>query len=144
MTSTACVRPLKLSRWPYGQSKSASGAEVVRGIFERKDVHVDALALGDLLERQHLVRLEDYGRRGAWFHDAIEPQVVIGRLNGRRSGPGALAPLPWCQAVLFDRERNQVVKGASLALPLEFPAEQMELVAREMQLKLQRSHLANS
>jgi len=65
-------------------------------------------------------------------------------MTGRRSGPGALPPLPWFQAILFDRERNQIVKGASLPLPLEFPAEQMELVARELQLKLQRSHLANS
>ena len=126
------------------QCAGPSGAEVVRGIFECKDVHVDALALGDLLERQHLVRLEDYGRRRACFHDPLEPQVAVGRMNRRRSGPGALPPLPWCQAILFDRERNQVVKGARLALPLEFPAEQMELVARELQLKLQRSHLANS
>src|SRR5258706_477986 len=84
----------------------------------------------------------------ACFHDPLEPQVAVGRMNGRRSGrrsgPDALPPLAWCQAVLFDRERNQVVKGASLALPLEFPAEQMELVACELQLKLQRSHLANS
>jgi len=126
------------------QCAGPSGAEVLRGIFVCKDVHVDALALGDLHERQHLVRLEDDGRRRACFDDPLEPQVAVGRMNGRRSGPDALPPLAWCQAVLFDRERNKVVKGASLALPLEFPAEQMELVARELQLKLQRSHLANS
>ena len=130
------------------QCAGPSGAEVLRWIFVCKDVHVDALALGDLHERQHLTRLEDDGRRRACFHDPLEPQVAVGRMNGRRSGrrsgPDALPPLAWCQAVLFDRERNQVVKGASLALPLEFPAEQMELVACELQLKLQRSHLANS
>src|SRR5260221_4407385 len=117
---------------------------MLRWIFVCKDVHVDARALGSEPESQHLSRLEDEGRRRACFHDPLEPQVVVGRMNRRRSGPGALPPLPWRQAVLFDRERNQVVKGARLALPLEFPAEQMELVARELQLKLQRSHLANS
>jgi len=54
------------------------------------------------------------------------------------SGPIGASPRasPW--AAMYSS------RDMSMALPLEFPAEQMELVACELQLKLQRSHLANS
>ncbi len=56
-------------------------AEVLPGIIEREDIHVDALAVGYLLERQQLARRQDDGRRGARFDDPLEPQVVNGRMS---------------------------------------------------------------
>jgi len=126
------------------QSAGPGRAEVLPGTFECKYIHVDALALGDLLETQHLAGLQDYRRRRACLHDPFEPQAVGWRMNGRWSGPAVMPPSLGRQAILFDRERHEVVKGASPVLPLEFPAQQAELVPRKLQLKLQGSHLARS
>lgn len=123
-------------------SAGPGGAEVLPGTIERTDIHVGALAVGYLLERQQLARLQDDGRRSARLDDPLEPQVVNGRMSRRRSGPGSWPPLPRREAILLDREHHEVVQGAGL--DLEFPAEQPELVSRQPQLKLQRSPLATS
>jgi len=104
-------------------------AEVLPRVIEREDIHVDALAVGYLLERQQFPRFQHDGRRGARFDDPLEPQVGNGRSSRRRSGPDPWPPLPRRAAILFDGERHEVVQGASL--DLEYRVEQAELGFRQ-------------
>jgi len=89
---------------------------VLRRIVECKDIHVDALSFGDLLERQQVACLEENGCRGTGFHYPLEPHVVVWRESEWRTGSGTVPPMPWRQAILLDRACHEVVKGAGLGL----------------------------